>query len=162
MLQAVTNRNILRWWKTIFSFLFLGMIAALINSSLKHLENVITQYFRCRLTNYVHKNYLKNRNYYRISNENEIDNPDQRITQDIYEFCKAFSNLYSHTFKPLLDFILSTKMLTDNIGIAGPGIMQVYFLIAFTIVKSISPNFGKMIGQKQGLEGFFQTQHKRI
>ena len=40
--------------------------------------------------------------------------------------------------------------------------MQLYFVAAFAFVKSISPKFGKMVGQKQCLEGFFQTQHKRL
>lgn len=151
------------WTKTFFYFMFLGILGAFVNSSLKHLDNLITMYFRRRLTQHVHEKYLEKRSYYHISNmANVLDNPDQRITQDIQEFCKSFSNLYSHTFKPLLDFILNTVMLASNIGYKGPFTMQMYFVAAFVFVKSISPPFGKMVGQKQCLEGFFQTQHKRL
>merc|ERR1719204_1568804 len=117
MINSVSNRSMVGWVESFSYFMFLGILGAFVNSSLKHLDNVITMYFRRRLTQHVHEKYLANRNYYHISNmSHTLDNPDQRITQDILEFCKAFSSLYSYTFKPLLDFILNTAMLAANIG----------------------------------------------
>ena len=34
----------------------------------------------------------------------QLDNLDQRITSDIYEWCYKIVGLYGHSFKPILDF----------------------------------------------------------
>eukprot|EP00493_Phyllostaurus_siculus_P022437 UN22769 len=97
MLQAVSNRKINKFTKTMIGFMLSGILAAFVNSCLKHMDNAITLYFRKRLTRKVHGLYLLNRNYYQLSSSTKIDNPDQRITQDIQQFCKSFSDPYSHT-----------------------------------------------------------------
>lgn len=40
------------------------------------------------LTNHILDKYFKNRSYYHINNDSRIDNPDERIAQDVNAFCK--------------------------------------------------------------------------
>jgi ATP-binding cassette subfamily D (ALD) protein 3 len=37
-----------------------------------------------------------------------LDNADQRIVEDLNQFCATASDLFGRTFKPLLDVVLST------------------------------------------------------
>ena len=41
---------------------------------------------------------------------------DQRITEDVEKFAFAISELYSYTFKPLLDVVLFTRALAKSMG----------------------------------------------
>jgi ABC-type uncharacterized transport system fused permease/ATPase subunit len=40
----------------------------------------------------------------------------QRITEDVQKFASAISELYSYTFKPILDIVLFTRSLARTIG----------------------------------------------
>ena len=45
-----------------------------------------------------------------------LTNADQRITEDVEKFCFAVADLYSYTFKPLLDVALFTRSLAKSMG----------------------------------------------
>lgn len=69
-----------------------------------------------RLTQFLHNEYCSNRSYYAASNLGGMTSADQRITEDLEKFCFAISDLYSHTFKPVLDVILFTRSLSRSMG----------------------------------------------
>lgn len=66
-ISAVAQRS----WKifaiSLTDFGFTGVIAAVVNSALKYLSNLLSIYFRQRLTRHVHEAYLRNRNYYKAA-----------------------------------------------------------------------------------------------
>ncbi len=45
-----------------------------------------------------------------------LTHADQRITEDVEKFAFAISELYSYTFKPLLDVVLFTRALARSMG----------------------------------------------
>lgn len=45
-----------------------------------------------------------------------LTNADQRITEDVEKFAFTVADLFSYTFKPLLDVILFTRSLSRIIG----------------------------------------------
>ena len=45
-----------------------------------------------------------------------LTHADQRITEDVEKFCFAVADLYSYTFKPLLDVLLFTRSLAKSMG----------------------------------------------
>lgn len=48
-----------------------------------------------------------------------LTNADQRITEDVEKFSFAIADLFSYTFKPLLDVILFTRSLSRIMGYKG-------------------------------------------
>ena len=48
-----------------------------------------------------------------------LTNADQRITEDVEKFSFAIADLFSYTFKPLLDVILFTRSLSKIMGYKG-------------------------------------------
>src|SRR4029079_6824758 len=61
-------------------------------------------FWRRWLTNYFLNRYLQNRAYYRVSSRVDIDNPDQRITEDVKTFTTTAISL-------MLVFLKSTVAL---------------------------------------------------
>ena len=145
-------------------FFVSGVAAAVVNSALKYLTNSITTCFRERLTLYVHDAYLSHRTYYKaaVLRHGDLDNADQRVAEDLHQFCSTMSDLYARTFKPLLDVILSTKRMSETMGYSGLFILYTYFGLSGAMVRAFSPPFGEYIAQTQKREGEFRRDHARL
>ncbi|KAH8163109.1 hypothetical protein CIB48_g5132 [Xylaria polymorpha] len=143
----------------------LGGFAAYTNSMIKFLESKVSIAFRTRLTRYIHDLYLNdNLNYYKLSN---LDGgvgqgADQFITQDLTLFCASAANLYSSLGKPFVDLCVFNYQLYRSLGpLALTGLMSNYFLTA-SILRRMSPPFGKLKAVEGRKEGDFRGLHARL
>jgi ATP-binding cassette, subfamily D (ALD), member 3 len=189
-LSAVLKRDIFGFLTCLCDFWLCGVTASVVNSALKYLTNCITVSFRERLTRYIHDRYLENRNFYKASVlrnlDADLDNADQRIVDDLQKFTKTASDLFSRTFKPLLDVVLNTHRyvlyysltsssqhththicthvcrMAENMGYTGLITLYTYFTFSGFIVRAISPPFSRMIAEQQMHEGNFRRLHSRL
>ena len=84
--------------------------------------------------------------YYQISNlDSRITNPDQRLTADIEKWSNSLSQIYSNFSKPVLDIVLFSRKLAELVGFRGPLYVILWYLFSGTILRFISPPFGKLI-----------------
>lgn len=58
-----------------------------------------------------------------------LTNADQRITEDVEKFSFAIAELYSYTFKPLLDVLLFTRSLSKTMGYKGQFGLYAYYVV---------------------------------
>jgi len=83
--------------------------------------------------------------YYKICNlDSRIQNPDQRLTQDLDKWSMSLASLYLNFTKPVLDIILFSRKLAELVGYEGPGLIFGWYAISAVIIKFISPPFGKL------------------
>lgn len=150
--------GILRW-------LSVGTLASYTNSMIKFLQSKISIAFRTRLTRYIHDLYLNpNLNYYKLSN---LDGgvgqgADQFITQDLTLFCTAAASLYSSLGKPLVDLFVFNYQLYLSLGpLASTLLLSNYFATA-TLLRRLSPPFGKLKAVEGKKEGDFRGLHARL
>ena len=138
--------------------------ASVVNSALKYLTNSITVAFRQRLTVYVHQRYLADQAYYRaaVLRVGNLDNADQRIVEDLNQFCHTAADLFGRTFKPLLDVVLSTVRMGENMGYGGLSVLYAYFFLSGAVIRAASPPFSEYIARTQKLEGDFRRMHSRL
>ncbi|ROT34991.1 peroxisomal long-chain fatty acid import protein [Sodiomyces alkalinus F11] len=143
----------------------LGGFASYTNAMIKFLESKVSIAFRTRLTRYIHDLYLNdNLNYYKLSN---LDGgvgqgADQFITQDLTLFCAAAANLYSSLGKPFVDLCVFNYQLYRSLGpLAFMGLTSNYFLTA-SILRRLSPPFGKLKAVEGRKEGDFRSLHARL
>ncbi len=163
--KCVIERSPKHFWIIFTTFVLTGGCASVVNSGLKFLTNAITVAVRQRLTRYVHSRYMANRNYYKaaVLRTGKIDNPDQRIVDDVLKFSETLSDLYARTFKPALDLTICTTTLAQNLGgHGGLFIIYSYFFAAAGFVRAVSPNFSRMIARRAQIEGDFRRGHTRI
>ena len=163
-LQAVMERSWKKFFMVLGDFFVSGVAASVVNSALKYLTNSITVAFRQRLTAYVHARYLSNRAYYRaaVLRVGNLDNADQRIVEDLHQFCATASDLFARTFKPLLDVVLSTHRMGEHMGYSGLTILYSYFFLSGAVIRAVSPPFSEYIARTQKLEGDFRRMHSRL
>lgn len=143
----------------------LGGFASYTNAMIKFLESKVSIAFRTRLTRYIHDLYLNdNLNYYKLAN---LDGgvgqgADQYITQDLTLFCAAAANLYSSLGKPFVDICVFNYQLYRSLGpLALTGLLSNYFLTA-SILRRVSPPFGKLKAVEGRKEGDFRSLHARL
>jgi len=143
----------------------LGGFASYTNSMIKFLESKVSIAFRTRLTRYIHDLYLnENLNYYKLSNlDGGIgQGADQFITQDLTLFCASAANLYSSLGKPFVDLCVFNYQLYRSLGpLALTGLLSNYFLTA-SILRKMSPPFGKLKAVEGRKEGDFRSLHARL
>ncbi|GAB0137676.1 hypothetical protein EsDP_00005933 [Epichloe bromicola] len=143
----------------------LGGFASYTNAMIKFLESKVSIAFRTRLTRYIHDLYLnENLNFYKLHNlDGGVGNgADQFITQDLTLFCAAAANLYSSLGKPFVDLCVFSFQLYRSLGpLALTGLMSNYFLTA-SILRRLSPPFGKLKAVEGRKEGDFRSLHARL
>ncbi len=143
----------------------IGSFASYTNAMIKFLQSKVSIAFRTRLTRYIHDLYLNdNLNYYKLSN---LDGgvgqgADQFITQDLTLFCASAASLYSSLGKPFVDLCVFNYQLFRSLGpLALTGLLSNYFLTA-TILRRLSPPFGKLKAVEGRREGDFRGLHSRL
>lgn len=143
----------------------IGGVASYTNAMIKFMQSKVSIAFRTRLTRYIHDLYLNdNLNYYKLSNlDGGIGSQaDQFITQDLTLFCTSAASLYSSLGKPFVDLCVFNYQLWRSLGpLALTGLLSNYILTA-TLLRKLSPNFGKLKAIEGRKEGDFRGLHSRL
>lgn len=84
-----------------------------------------------------------------------MTNADQRLTEDVEKFSYAISELYSHTFKPLLDVVYHTHSLSKVMGYQSQFALYAYYVFAAYLLRSISPPLTQMTAQVRSVKQLF-------
>lgn len=149
----------------IVKWLGVGSFGSYTNAMIKFLQSKVSIAFRTRLTRYIHDLYLNDHlNYYKLAN---LDGgvgqgADQFITQDLTLFCASAASLYSSLGKPFVDICVFNYQLVKSLGpLALTGLLGNYFLTA-TILRKLSPPFGKLKAVEGRREGDFRALHSRL
>ncbi|MCJ1409110.1 hypothetical protein MMC19_003188 [Ptychographa xylographoides] len=139
--------------------------ASYTNAAIKFLQSKVSIAFRTRLTRYIHDLYLNDKlTYYKLTNlDGGIgQGADQFITQDLTLFCASAASLYSSIGKPFVDICVFNYQLFRSLGpLALTALLLNYFTTA-TLLRRLSPPFGKLKAVEGRREGDFRTLHARL
>ena len=144
------------------AFAGVAVPAAAVNAGLKLFQKEISLAIQGRLTRHLHAAYSNNRAYYSASVLGGLTGADQRITEDVEKFCACVSELYSYTFKPLLDVILFTRSLARIMGYKGQLALYGYYFLSAAALRRLSPPLAAMTAQEAALSGAFRAAHARL
>ncbi|MEM7593966.1 MAG: ABC transporter ATP-binding protein/permease, partial [Cyanobacteria bacterium P01_A01_bin.83] len=121
-----------RFWKTIQTFLAILVIYVPLFAGYSFVKQRLGNYWRRWLTHYFLNRYFSNRAFYELGNFNsDIDNPDQRIAEDI----KGFT-VESLTFLLILvSSIFQVAAFSVVLWKISPNL--VYLLIAYSLIGTL-------------------------
>lgn len=86
--SALAARDAPRFWRSILVFFGLLVVGVPINAYYYFVRDRLALNWRQWLTNRFLGRYFKDRGYYRLLSMAEVDNPDQRISEDIASFAQ--------------------------------------------------------------------------
>lgn len=144
-----------------------AVVLILINSTLKSLDQYICSllYVRWRktLTEDLHHLYFKGRVYYTLNILcKDIDNPDQRISQDVERLCKQMSTMASRLLITPFTVTYYTYQCFNSAGWIGFVSIFSYFVVGTIINKILIGPIVSMLVEQEKLEGDFRFKHMQI
>jgi ABC-type uncharacterized transport system fused permease/ATPase subunit len=163
--SAISNASWAKWARWLVNMLGWTAIGISVNSGLHFVEHCLRLSLRRELTIRAHELYMRNNFFYHanvMQSGVALDNLDQRIASDIYEFCFEVVGLYGHSFKPLLEFLLSISVAMNDIGAKRPLAMFGWFFVVGGMISVASPRIGAVVAERQEAEGEFRRVHTRL
>ncbi|XP_073751653.1 lysosomal cobalamin transporter ABCD4 isoform X5 [Callorhinus ursinus] len=146
---------------------FLAVVLIVLNSMLKSFDqftcNLLYVSWRKDLTEHLHRFYFQGRVYYTLNVlRDDVDNPDQRISQDVERFCRQLSSMASKLIISPFTLIYYTYQCFQSTGWLGPVSIFGYFILGTLVNKMLmGPIVAKLV-QQEKLEGDFRFKHMQI
>jgi len=139
-MTALSEKNLPAFNKNLLLYLGIFIIATPVSVFYAFTRRILGVNWRLWLTNHFLGKYFSNRAYYHVKDNREIDNPDQRISQDISAFTATSLEFLSIIF-------FSIVQLISFIGILwGISIKLVLILVAYAAVgTTVTFFFGKKL-----------------
>ncbi|BFZ62046.1 ATP-binding cassette long-chain fatty acid transporter pxa1 [Saitoella coloradoensis] len=149
--------------KGLVVWLFIALPASYTNSMIRYLQSKISIDFRTRLVRYVNDLYLNNKSvYYKVQIDGAIEGIDQFMTEDIGNFCETAATIYGNVGKPLIDLFVFNYQLANYVGLQGMTLILASYVLTASILRKISPAFGKLAAVSSKLEGTYRNAHGRL
>ncbi|CAH1792366.1 unnamed protein product [Owenia fusiformis] len=143
----------------------IGLVLAIafIKSSSQYASGVLYLTWRGSITRYLHKQYFRDVLYYKINVlDIDIDNPDQRIAQDVDKLCNNLSQIISRLLITPFTIAYYTYQAWTGTGYIGP-VSVLAFFIVFTVINKflLGPVIHYVVKQEKN-EGDFRFKHMQI
>ncbi|ODQ55429.1 hypothetical protein SAICODRAFT_5376 [Saitoella complicata NRRL Y-17804] len=149
--------------KGLVLWLLIAFPASYTNSMIRYLQSKISIDFRTRLVRYVNDLYLNNKSvYYKVQIDGAIEGIDQFMTEDIGNFCETAATIYGNIGKPLIDLFVFNYQLANSVGLPAMTLILASYVLTASILRKISPAFGKLAAASSKLEGTYRNAHGRL
>lgn len=131
--------------------------------SLHYVTRQLALIWRSRLQKYFIDLYFKNKSFYKVSHVYEgIDNPDQRISEDLEQLCADMANVFPDVIKPIFDITWFSYQSVQLLGARNTAFLYVYMVAGLGFLKVVIPDFGALVQRMQSLEGTFRYVQTRV
>jgi putative ATP-binding cassette transporter len=139
LISALSARDESRFWHTVWIFVGVLVVYAPLLAGYTYLEDRLGLSWRRWLTNSFLGKYFNNRAYYNLVSHPEIDNPDQRIAEDVRSFTQESLKFLLLILKSVLTVIAFSSVLW------GISRSLVIFLVAYALIGTLVTTlvFGK-------------------
>ncbi len=146
LISALSAKDESRFWQTILIFVGILVVYAPLYAGYVYLRARLGLQWRQWLTDHFVDRYFQNRAFYNLNHIAAIDNPDQRIAEDVKSFTHeslhlllavvdsllaigAFSSVLWGISKPLIGFLILYALIgtLTTVGVFGKPLMQLNF-----------------------------------
>ncbi|KAF9375334.1 hypothetical protein CPC16_000780 [Podila verticillata] len=127
------------------------------------LGNLLSLESRKTLTLHFHQAYLQPKLFYRLLMMHEdVDNPDQRITQDIDKISESLKNMVEELIIMPLLIIFYTWQCWAMAGYIGPLCIYGFFFLSSFVSRLLMNPIVDAIFYRESAEGYFRFLHVRF
>lgn len=138
--NALSEKNSREFTTSLFMFLGVLVVATPVSALFDYVRKLLGINWRLWLTGHYLRRYFADRAYYHINNDREIDNPDQRISQDIASFTGTSLDFLSLIVSSLIQLIAFIGILWSISKIL------VAILVAYAAIgTAVTTLFGKRL-----------------
>src|SRR5687767_1408732 len=131
LISALTAKDAPRFWRTIYECLAMLVVAVPIYALYYFMRDKLGIHWRRWLTRRMLDRYFNNRAYYELNSDARIDNPDQRIAEDV----GAFTQKSLYFLLVILGNLIQVAAFSGVLwGISKP---LVCFLVIYAVVGTL-------------------------
>ena len=76
-----------------------------------------------------------------------VQDIDQRLTRDVERLCSDLTALIPSMVKPVVDLAWFSAQLWRLLGAKGTGVLYLYAVAGFAVLRMVTPDFGKLAQQ---------------
>ena len=157
-MNAITKRDFAHYWPTMGWWLGTFALAIPIGVYMRWFEERLALYWREWMAQHLVKRYFNNRAYFRLRGTEGVDNPDQRISEDVRNFTTSSLAFLLISLNSLITLISFVGVLW-GISYVLVGVLLVYafagtgisLLIARKLVRLHYRQYGKEADFRYGL-----------
>lgn len=136
LISALSAQDETRFWQTVIIFIGVLVIYAPLLAGYTYLRDRLSLQWRKWLTHRFVDNYFRDRAYYNLHiGKTEIDNPDQRIAEDVRSFTQESLTFLLVLVESVLSVIAFSSVLW---GISKP---LVFFLVLYALIGTLVTTF---------------------
>ncbi|KAL1440262.1 hypothetical protein MTO96_044990 [Rhipicephalus appendiculatus] len=154
------------WWGFLNQTAFcLGLIAlvAFVKSGKQYVSSTVTVQWRQLLTKRLQELYFSGKVHYRVNVvETGIDNPDQRITQDVDRLCQVLCDIVPTLLISPFTIAYYSYQSFSVAGYIGPLAVFVYFIISTLVSKLLITRVVPRVYELEKQEGRFRYKHAQV
>ncbi|MUI12465.1 ATP-binding cassette domain-containing protein [Massilia dura] len=132
MTSALAGKNGDRFWTSVHTCLFILAFAVPIYAFYYYMRDLFANQWRRWLTSRFLDGYLKGRKYYELGSDSEIDNPDQRISEDINTFTGRSTHFLLIFLGSIMQLVAFSAVLW-SISHLLVGVLAVYALVGTVV-----------------------------
>jgi len=136
---------------------------AWVEESVSDTQKKIALNWNENLVSYALEKYFNGNVFYSAKNvDKRIEDPQNRITNELKELSSSFAEICSQLFNPAFDFIWFSLRLYYTVGIKGLGKLYLYLGALFLAGRALRPKDHKFIAQEKEVESSFSFIHSRL
>ncbi|KAF9105384.1 hypothetical protein BGX29_000083 [Mortierella sp. GBA35] len=162
--KVLGDKDSAAFFRVLVTSLMLVFLAGFGKSVIFLLGNLLSLECRRSLTLYFHRIYIQPKLFYRIltMHDEEVDNPDQRITQDIDKVAEAMRKMIEELIISPLLIAFYTWQCWQMAGYIGPLCIYGFFVISSIASRLLISPIVDAVFYKESAEGYFRFLHVRF
>ncbi|GAB6024536.1 ATP-binding cassette sub- D member 4 [Chamberlinius hualienensis] len=157
------SRDLNGFWSATETSILYIIALVLVMSSRSYICNVTYVCWRQLLCSSIHQYYFFHNNYYHLNViGSTIDNPDQRVTQDVDKMCNVWSQIIAVIVVAPFRIGYYTYATYVVSGYIGPVGVLAFFIIGTVINKLLMTPVVRFVVKQEKFEGDFRFNHMRV
>lgn len=162
-IEAISSLNVDQFIDTLWKTALFTMAKAVLYGILKLFLGIFQYKSREILTSTLQRSLLRSNQLHDIIyGHSKIDNPDQRISQDVDKFTECLIQIFQSAFLAPFLFAYYMWRVVEEVGYVGPLLSLGFIILSTAIVKFAMTPLVSLIFQKERLEGNFRFLHVMV
>jgi vitamin B12/bleomycin/antimicrobial peptide transport system ATP-binding/permease protein len=160
-MTAIANRDFPEFWRSLGWYLGTFVLAVPIGVYYRWVEERLGIIWREWMSQHLLKRYFNNRAYYQLRGSESIDNPDQRISEDVKNFTTSSLAFFLIALNSIVTLVAFMGVLWTISGFLV-GIMVLYAVVGTTISIIIGRKLVRLHYQQYEKEANFRYGLVRV
>ncbi|KAJ1838976.1 hypothetical protein LPJ73_006910, partial [Coemansia sp. RSA 2703] len=160
--RVLGDRDVSAFYPLLFRCICVVTLAGACRAALELGGGLLGTLARKTLTEYTNKRYIEEKTLHGLATQGLVDNPDQRVTQDIERLSTTLATVLPELLLAPMLVVYYTVKCWKISGVLGPLSVYLYFIVGAVASKLAMPPVVKQVYRLERAEGDFRFLSLRV